>query len=94
MGTNTQSDANSPDTDARIDVKTNNHRPAERRHEYTYTNFRRHCHRSVRTASESEEVDNALGGFVMDVSTIAQSRCERATDYADIETLVRLSVRD
>lgn len=30
----------------------------------------------------------ALNEFVADVSTIVQSQCERATDYADIETLV------
>lgn len=34
------------------------------------------------------ERDDTLGGFVTDVTLIAQSQCERATDYADIETLV------
>lgn len=32
--------------------------------------------------------DDNLGGFVGDVTTIAQSQWEHATDYADIETLV------
>nr|WP_224829403.1 transposase [Saliphagus infecundisoli] len=29
-----------------------------------------------------------LVGFVSDVTTIAQARCEHATDYTDIETLI------
>jgi hypothetical protein len=37
---------------------------------------------------ESEEVGNNLDGFVAAVTTIAQSQCERDTDYDDIETLV------
>jgi putative transposase len=32
--------------------------------------------------------DDNLDGFVADVTTIAQSQCEHATDYADIEALV------
>jgi putative transposase len=37
---------------------------------------------------KSGEKSDALNGFVADVTTIVQSQCERATDYADIETLV------
>jgi putative transposase len=38
--------------------------------------------------SKSGEKSDALNGFVADVTTIVQSQCERATDYADIEMLV------
>jgi hypothetical protein len=37
---------------------------------------------------ESDGVGNELDRFVTDVTTIAQSQCEHATDYADVETLV------
>jgi putative transposase len=37
---------------------------------------------------ECEGIDDDLDRFVADVTTIAQSQCERATDYADIESLV------
>ena len=37
---------------------------------------------------KSDEEGDDLGGFVGDVTSIVQSRCERATDYMDIETLV------
>jgi hypothetical protein len=33
-------------------------------------------------------IDDDLDGFVADVTTIAQSQCEHATDYADVETLI------
>jgi putative transposase len=38
--------------------------------------------------TEPEETTSNLDGFVSAVTTIAQSQCERATDYADIERLV------
>lgn len=37
---------------------------------------------------ECEGVGDDIDRFVADVTTIAQSQCERTTDYADIETLV------
>lgn len=39
-------------------------------------------------AVESEGIGDDLDGFISAITTIAQLRCERATDYADIETLV------
>ena len=33
-------------------------------------------------------IDDDLDGYVADVTTIAQARCEHATDYADIKTLL------
>lgn len=37
---------------------------------------------------ECEGVGDDLDRFVVAVTTIAQSQCERTTDYTDIETLV------
>jgi integrase len=39
-------------------------------------------------AVESEGIGDDLDGFLSAITTIAQLWCERATDYADIETLV------
>ena len=38
---------------------------------------------------DSDGSSDDLDGFVSDVTTVAQSQCEHATDYADIEALVR-----
>ena len=40
-------------------------------------------------AVESDGIGDDLDGFISAITTIAQLRCERATDYEDIETLVR-----
>jgi putative transposase len=37
---------------------------------------------------EPDRTGNAFGGFVGDITTIAQAQCEHATAYVDIETLV------
>ena len=80
MGTNTQSDADSPDTDARIDADSpNTDQPSGTAHHGQSRFF----------ADDSDGTGDDLVGFVADVTTIAQSQCECATDYADIEALVR-----
>jgi hypothetical protein len=40
-------------------------------------------------AVESDGTGDNLDGFVAAVTSIAQFRCERATDYTDIESLAR-----
>ncbi|WP_273838232.1 transposase [Halococcus sp. PRR34] len=92
MGTYTQSDADSPDTDARIDTKT---RAADRPNDTTETvtpalagAATNHHGQSRFFDVEPSGTGDDLAGFVGDVTTIVQSQCERATDYADIETLV------
>ncbi len=94
MGANSHSpsDADSPDTDARIDAKS----PAANRLNDTTemvaaalvasgTDY----HGQTRFfEDELDGTDDALDGFVADVTTIVQSQCKRATDYADIEMLV------
>jgi putative transposase len=44
--------------------------------------------RRIARRSHAEGTDNDLGELVAAVTTIAQSQCERATDYADVEMLV------
>ena len=92
MGTNSASDADSPDTDARIDAKSS---AADRSNGTTTTvlplladGTNDHSEQSRVCDSESESVGDELDEFVADVTTIAQARCKHATDYADIETLV------
>jgi putative transposase len=90
MDTNTPSEADSPDTDARIDAKL----PAGDRPNWTTRTVppiladstNGHLEQSQFFDIEYGDTSD-LDGFVTDVTTIAQSRCEHATDYADIETL-------
>jgi putative transposase len=93
MGTNSPSETESPDTDtdARIDTQS----PAVDRPDDTAKSVTPilagsttdHPNPSRFFDLDSEEVVD-LDGFVADVSTIAQSRCERCEDYTDIETLI------
>ncbi|EMA54539.1 transposase [Halococcus salifodinae] len=92
MGTNSASDADSPDMDARIDTQS---LAEDRPNEATRTDppilantTNGHPEQSRVFDSESDGAGDDLGEFVADVTTIAQARCEHATDYADIETLV------
>ena len=85
MGTKPESDVDSPDTDARIDAK-----PPAADHLNDTARMVAAALAIIATDHHGQirffEVD-ALDGFVADVTTIVQSQCERATDYADIETL-------
>ncbi len=91
MGTNSASDADSPDTDERIDTQS----PAADRPDDTAKSVTPilaasatdHPERSRFFDLDSEEAVD-LDGFVADVTTIAQSRCECCEDYTDIETLI------
>ena len=87
-----ESDADSPDTDARIDAKS----PAT-----TPLNDTAEMVAAALAVSATGDNDRsrffdiapdvsggALDEFVADVTTIAQSQCEHCEDYADIETLV------
>ncbi|MFC6764529.1 transposase [Natrinema soli] len=92
MDTNTQSDADSPDTNTRIDAKSS---AADRAGDTANTvtpiladSTTDHHGRSHIFDSEFEGVDDDLDGFVADVTTIEQSQCERCEDYADIEALI------
>jgi putative transposase len=92
MGTNTQLDADAPDTDARIDTKT----PTADHPNVTGTpsalttadNTTDFSGQSRLIGLESEGTADDLDEFVSAVTTIAQSWCEHATDYTAIETLV------
>lgn len=91
MGTNSASDADSSDTDARIDAESS----AADRSNGTMTTVPSLLADSTDDPPEqsrffdyeSDEAGYELDKFVADVTTIAQARCEHATDYADIETL-------
>jgi putative transposase len=91
MGTNSASDADSPDTNARIDTKS----PAADRSNGTaktvtsiLTGSANACPEQSRFFDLESEEGCDLDGFVSNVTTIAQSRCERCENYADIETVV------
>ncbi len=92
MGTNSQSNADSPDTNARINAKSlAADRSSETANSVTsiLADSATDYHgRSRFFDADSEGVDDDLDGFVADVTTIAQSKCERCEDYADIETVV------
>jgi hypothetical protein len=92
MGTNSASDTDSRDTDGRIDAKSS---AADRSNGTTTTvlplladGTDDHPKQSRFFDRESESTGDELDGFVADVTTIVQARCEHATEYADIETLV------
>jgi putative transposase len=92
MGTNTQSDADSPDTDARIDA---NLLAEDQPNDTASTTISalagsetNHHEQPRFFAVGSDRTGADLDGFVSVLTTIAQSQCERATDYTDVETLV------
>ncbi|WP_435077858.1 transposase [Halococcus sp. AFM35] len=91
MGTNSPSETESLDTDARIDTQAPAaDRPDDTAKSVTPTlaaSATDHPERSRLFDLDSEEAVD-LDRFVADVTTIAQSRCERCEDYTDIETLV------
>jgi putative transposase len=85
-------DTDSPDTDARIETQLST---ADKSNDLTKTvtpvlaeNVTDQHGQSRFFNDASAKKDNALDGFVADVTTIAQSQCEHATNYNDIETLV------
>src|SRR5699024_9534742 len=90
MGRNTASDADLSDTNARIDTQP----PAADRSNGITRTVPPSLADTSNTgqpqffAGESDGVGDDLDEFVTDVTTIARSQCEHATDYADIETLV------
>ena len=92
MDTNTPSESELPDTDARIDAKLpaadQPDDPTDSAASILADSTNDHSKRSRFFDVDFDGTDNNLDGFVSDVTTIAQSRCEHATDYADIETLV------
>jgi hypothetical protein len=92
MGTNSQSGSESSDTNTRIDA----HSPDTNLLSNTTTTVtspragstHEHHKQSCFFSPESDRTCETLDRFVSDVITIAQSRCERATDYDDIEPSV------
>jgi putative transposase len=92
MDANSSSDSDFPNTDARIDAKSS---AADRPNDTVDTvipvlsdDTNDDSEQSRFFDTESDRAGDALDGFVSDVTTVAQSQCERATDYADIESLV------
>jgi putative transposase len=92
MDTNSPSDSDSADTNTRID---SNSSAANRSSDTANAAIPAlsdsaigHTGRSRFFDSEFDGAGVALDGFVADVTTIAQSQCEHATDYADIGSLV------
>jgi putative transposase len=92
MDTNTPSESEFPDTDARIDAKLpaadQPDDPTDSAASILADSTNNHSERSRFFDTESDGKGDDLDGFVADVITIVQSRCEHATDYIDIETLV------
>jgi putative transposase len=92
MDANSPSDADSPDTTARIDAKplaANRLNDTAEMVAAALVADATDYHGQTRFfEDELDGTDDALDGFVADVSTIVQSQCERATDYGDIEMLV------
>ena len=92
MGTNTASETESPDTDARIDTQNATaDRPTDPANPITLVPVGTTDPHPTRSGVFDPESDLAaidLDEFVADVTTIAQSQCEHLTDYADIETLI------
>jgi putative transposase len=92
MDTNTPSESELPDTDARIDAKSpaadQPDDPTDSAASILADSTNDHSERSRFFDVDFDGTDNNLDGFVSDVTTIAQSQCEHATDYVDIEMLV------
>jgi putative transposase len=92
MGTEPHSESDSPDTTTRIDVQppvTNSlNDTAKMVAAALVADATDYNGQSRFFESESDESGDALDSFVADLTTIAQSQCERAESYADIEALV------
>ena len=93
MGTKPTPESDSADTDVRIDAKLSAKIPlndtAEMVAAALVADATGYNGRSRFFEDESDGSSDGLDGFVADVTTIAQSQCERAESYADIETLIR-----
>jgi putative transposase len=92
MVTKPTPESGSADTDPRIDAKSPTTIPlndtAEMVAAALVADATGHHGRSRFFKDESDGSDDVLDGFVADVTTIAQSQCERWENYADIETLI------
>jgi putative transposase len=91
-GETTESEADSPDTDIRIDPKPPVTTPlndtAEMVAAALVADATGYDRRSRFFEGKSDRNGDGLDGFVADVTTIAQSQCKRWDSYADIETLI------
>jgi putative transposase len=92
MVTKPTPESGSADTDPRIDAKSPATTPlndtAEMVAAALVADATGHHGRSRFFEDESDGSDDVLDGFVADVTTIAQSQCERWEGYADIEMLI------
>ena len=92
MGTNSDSESDAPDTTACIDAQPPVTNPlndtAEMVAAALVADATGYNGRSRFFESESDGSGDTLDSFVADLTTIAQSQCERAESYADLETLV------
>jgi putative transposase len=92
MGTKPTPESDSADTDGCIDTKSPATTPlndtAEMVAAALVADATGYNDRSRFFEDESDGSGDGLDGFVADVTTIAQSQCERCESYADIETLV------
>ena len=92
MGTKSTPESDAPDTDARIDAKSSATTPlndtAEMVAAALIADATGYNGQSGFFEGESDGSGDVLNGFVADVTTIAQSQCERWESYADIETLI------
>jgi putative transposase len=92
MGTKPTPESDSPDTDPRIDAESPATTPlndtADMVAAALVADATGYNGRSRFFEDSSDGTDDVLDGFVADVTTIAQSQCERWENYADIETLV------
>ncbi|EMA43611.1 transposase IS4 family protein [Halococcus saccharolyticus DSM 5350] len=92
MGTKPTPESDSADTEPRIDAKslatTPLHDTAEMVAAALVADATGHHGRSRFFEDESDGSGDVLDGFVADVTTIAQSQCERWESYADIKTLI------
>ncbi|WP_202593574.1 transposase [Halococcus sediminicola] len=90
MANHSASETDSSDPDARIDTQP----PAADRSNGTTETFSpdladiANAGRLQFFDDKADGVGDDLGGFVADVTTVVQTRCEHCEDYADIEALV------
>ncbi|EMA55846.1 transposase [Halococcus thailandensis] len=88
MGPNTASETDSPDTDIRIDTtNATADRPNDTAKAVAPT-FADSNHERPGQSGFFDHESDGLDGFVADVTTIAQSRCEHCEGYTDIEMVV------
>ena len=92
MGTKPTAESDSPDTDPRIDAESPATTPlndtAEMVAAALVADATGYNGRSRFFESVSNGSGDVLDGFVADLTTIAQSQCERAESYTEIETLI------